>query len=122
MSEDSNFSLEISNLMPTLYESIEIRNLEKDLRKFHSVSLILQKKDGEINLHDVRCMFDQLIRDFSDDFAYYLSENSTIVNNPEFEKAISKYIENPSSLSEEDIIVLKCLELETGTVSNSEDI
>ncbi len=106
MSDDSNFSLEISNLMPTLHESIEIRNLEKALKKFHSVSLILQKKDGEINLHDVRCMFDQLISDFGEDFANYLNANSNIVNNPEFEKSIVKYIENPSSLNEDDILAL----------------
>jgi hypothetical protein len=63
------------------------KEFRKRLKEISFSEFNFTKKDGEINLHDVRCMFDQLITEFGDDYAYYFSENSTIFNNPEFKKS-----------------------------------
>ena len=86
---------------------LEMKVLHKDLEKFQSISLLLQKDDGLISLLDVRVMFDSLIRDYGDDFRKYLAPEAVIVNNPEFENAIVKYLKDEFSLMDEDRHELK---------------
>ena len=66
--EDSVIGNEIAELLPNHAENVKIRRLYADLSKFHSVSLLLQKKNG-INLSDVRLLFDGLISDFGESIA-----------------------------------------------------
>ena len=55
--------------MPTASRIIGIKKMSKALKIFHSVSLLLQKKEGHISHLDVRVFFDKLIDDYGDDFA-----------------------------------------------------
>ena len=59
-------------LLPSYADALKISELTKDLKKFHSISLLLQKRDGVVNLADVQSLFDKQIADFGDDFKLYL--------------------------------------------------
>jgi hypothetical protein len=87
---------EVALPMSTALEVLDIEELSKALTQFHSVSLLLQKRDGEINLDDVRNFFDSLIEDYGVHFSHHLEADSDIVCSPVFERAIIKLLNNES--------------------------
>ena len=97
----SNITTEIAVLLPGNADALKIRVLTKDLKMFHSISLLLQKRDGVVNLADMHSLFDKLITDFGDDFKLYLSPDAKIVNNKFFESGIAKVLQDKLNLSEE---------------------
>ena len=99
--EGSNITTEIAELLPSNADALKIRVLTKDLKMFHSISLLLQKRDGVVNLADVQSLFDKLIADFGDDFKLYLSPDAEIVNNKFFESGIVEVLQVELILSEE---------------------
>ena len=101
----------IAELMHSIADALKISALSKDLKKFHSISLLLQKCDGVVNLADVHSLFDKLITDFGDDFKLYLSPDAEIVKNKFFESGIVKVLWDELNLSEEGNQTLKALEL-----------
>ena len=109
--EGSNITTEIAELLPSNADALKIRVLTKDLKMFHSISLMLQKRDGVVNLTDVHSLFDKLITDFGDDFKLYLSPDAKIVNNKFFESGIVEVLQDELNLSEEENQALKALEL-----------
>ena len=80
---------------------------------------MLQQKDGEISLADVRILLDQLIHDFGEDFEHYLSADAEIVFSPTFERAIVKKI-NGESLSYEEVEALATLREQSDEVTVEE--
>ena len=86
--EDSQIGQEVASLLPCAADTLKIIVLEKQLLKFQSISLLLQKHDGQVTLADVRVLFDCLISDFGKDFKHYLASNADIVNNEHFENGI----------------------------------
>ena len=52
---------QIAELIPNAADIIALKPLAAALTNFHSVSLQLQKKDGDINFLQARLMFDRLI-------------------------------------------------------------
>ena len=117
----------IAMAMPTAQEQLDIKTLHKALNDFQSVSLELQKNDGAVTLLDVRVMFDCLMETYGDAFIQYLSPNASIVNNPAFESAIVRYLQNDASLTDNDKAQLSRLELtnqkrcDGGCVNNIEE-
>jgi hypothetical protein len=99
---------EIARLLPTNLEHMDLKNLIRPLKHFHSVSLLLQKRDGVISLSDVRELFVSLIDDYGEDFMFYLSADAEIVSFPEFEKSIVKAIRE-ENLGDADREQLKTL-------------
>ena len=97
----SNITTEIAELMHSIADALKISALSKDLKKFHSISLLLQKRDGVVNLADMHSLFDKLITDFGDDFKLYLSPDAKIVNNKFFESRIVTVLQDKLNLSEE---------------------
>ena len=87
--EDSQIGQEVASLLPCAADTLKIIVLEKQLLKFQSISLLLQKHDGQVTLADVRGLFDCLISDFGEDFKHYLASNADIVNNEHFENGIA---------------------------------
>ena len=109
--EGSNITTEIADLLPSKSEALKISVLTKDLKKFHPISLLLQKCDGVVNQVDVHSLFDKLISDFGNDFKLYISPEAEIVNNKFFESGIVKVLRDELNLSEEENQALKALEL-----------
>jgi hypothetical protein len=64
---------------------LEIIVLEKQLLKFHSSRLFLQKCDGQVTLGDVHGLIDYLKLNIVKDFKHYLASNADIVNKGHFE-------------------------------------
>lgn len=98
--EESEVGRCVAALLPSPIQVLNIIRLQKDLAKFNAVSLLLQKRDGSINLSDVRALFDKLIRDFGADFKQYLAKDAEIVCSPQFEDAIVKAIEGLEPLTD----------------------
>ena len=107
----SNITTEIADLLPSKSEALKISVLTKDLKKFHPISLLLQKCDGVVNQVDVHSLFDKLISDFGNDFKLYISPEAEIVNNKFFESGIVKVLWDDLNFSEEENQALKALEL-----------
>ena len=118
--EDTNIGREVASLLPTHAENGRIRLLAKELTKFHSISLLLQKKDGTISLADVRDLFDGLIQDFGHEFRHYLAPDSEIVNNPDFENGIVKVLKG-SAISTMEKIALCDLETHSTVAGDDEE-
>ena len=87
--------------MPSNADALKISELTKDLKMFHSISLMPQKCDSVVNLAAVQSLFDKLIADFGDDFKLYLSPDAEIVNNKFFESGIVEVLQDELNLSEE---------------------
>ena len=100
--EGSNITTEIAELLPSNADALKIRVLTKDLKMFHSISLLLQKRDGVVNLADVQSLFDKQIADFGDDFKLYLSPDAEIVNKKFIESGIVKVLQDELSLPEDE--------------------
>ena len=96
VAEGGLIAREVALLMSTALEVLDIEELSKALTQFHSVSLLLQKRDGEINVDDVRNFFDSLIEDYGVHFPHHLEADSDIVCSPVFERAIIKLLNNES--------------------------
>ena len=112
--EDESGDLQdsIAELMPSTSEVLKIKRLGAALTDFQSVSLELQRKDGMVNLLDVRIMFDKLIDDYGDDMEYYLAvEDAGIIHSPTLETAIVKQLQGSSLLTESETHQLRKFEL-----------
>ena len=109
--EAGGFQTAVAELMPTAGELLLMKELELALHEFQTVSLELQKNDGEVSLLDVRVLFDSLIASYGADFTHYLAPDAQIVNNPAFENAIVQFLRDEDGLSMEDRAQLKCFEL-----------
>ena len=98
-----DFSDEVSAKIPTPQENASLLLLINDLKKFESVSKILQSGgDKRVNLYEVRMLFDSLLNDFHEqrDKLVALKANSTIVKHPHFENGIVKRKEETMSTAE----------------------
>lgn len=113
----------VAELMPTAGELLLMKELDLALHEFQTVSLELQKSDGEVSLLDVRVLFDSLIASYGADFTHYLAPDAQIVNNPAFENAIVQFLRDEDGLSMEDRAQLKCFELTEADIEeeNAED-
>ena len=96
------FARDLSLLTLSFGFRISDTALSKVLKVFHSVSLLLQKKEGHISHLDVRVLFDKLIDDYGDDFEYYLASNANIVNNTKFESSIVQYLHDDTLLTQDE--------------------
>lgn len=117
--EGGLFSRKISDMMPSFHELQRIADLHQDLSKFNSVSLALQKQDGDLSLLHVRLMFDQLIMDFGPEFSEFLSAESHVVISPALENAIVKSLKG-SNLYTDDVWALKSFELDETPLADHE--
>jgi hypothetical protein len=97
-----NIQLTIQDAMPDEKMQAEITSLYAELQKFQQVSLTLQQEDGNVSLLGVQTLFDVLIKHFGDDMKYYLSQDASIINNPQFENAIINYLDGARLLTTED--------------------
>ena len=118
--EDSEVGRQVAALLPNQIQVHDTQLLEKDLEKFHGVSLLLQKHDGCINLYDVQMLFERLIFDFGGAFEQYLSPNADIIDCPKFEAAIVKCIKGMEPLTDDEKVQLKCFEVETLELTQNE--
>jgi len=107
--EDDVLGPEVAALLPSIAENIRIKSLLTDLSKFQSVSLLLQKQDGDVHLNQVRVLFDTLINDYSKDCEQYLGPTAAIVNNPDFDSCVIKVL-NDEHLSVAKEAALKRME------------
>ena len=84
--------LAVTDMIPTPRQNTEIIALVDDLRKFESVSKLLQTGgSSQVNLYECRNIFDGLLRDFRPKYPLSaLQKNSPIVNDPNFENGIAK--------------------------------
>jgi hypothetical protein len=78
---------ELAALMPTAEELISLQLLSKEMLKFQSVTMQLQK-DG-ITMHEVRVLFDAIIEEHPN-LSHHLSSNADIVHSPHFESGLVK--------------------------------
>ena len=84
--------LAVTDMIPTPRQNTEIIAIVDDLRKFESVSKLLQTGgSSQVNLYECRNIFDGLLRDFRPKYPLSaLQKNSPIVNDPNFENGIAK--------------------------------
>ena len=75
------------DFFPTARENAEISQIHEHLKKLKSITLTLQKEN--INLTDVRYLFDEVINLYSN-MKDTLGEEAKIVHSPTFEKALVK--------------------------------
>jgi hAT family C-terminal dimerisation region len=113
--ENNEIGRTVAALMPSHIDLCKIMELDQQLTKIHSVSMLLQKKDGDVNHADVRILYDQLIEDFGQDFKEYLDMDAQIVNNKDFENGIVKVINGNAVLTEQECQALKRLRVEEVT-------
>ena len=92
---------------------LDINEIDVALTQFQSVSLLLQKADGEINLDDVRVFFDKLIDDYGDHMTHHLAADADIVCSPVFESAVIKLL-NDQPLTATEARAARCLEQQAG--------
>jgi hypothetical protein len=107
----------VHRLMPSPEEHDSIVAMDKDLTAFDSVSQMLQKRDGEVSLAGVRAMFTKLAETYFDAFEVYLQDDSAIVHNKDFERAIVKHLLG-EDLTVADEALLRKLELPAVDVVN----
>ena len=83
----SMFPKEVVDLIPTPAQDSAITDLLDVLKKFESVSKMLQMGgQGQLNLFKCRALFDKLYDDFASLYTItYITPTSKIVNNPDFE-------------------------------------
>ena len=80
-------SIELATLLPNATENLMTEILFRDLKKFKSITLKLQSED--VDLSQVRVLFDAVIRDFPY-IGEYLSPNALFIKSAAFETAIVK--------------------------------
>jgi hypothetical protein len=117
--ENSEIGKAVAGSLPTHLEHREILEVSKDLNRLHSVSLLLQKENGNVNLAEARDIFDHVINDFGQSFEYYMAENAKIIPSPSFEISLVKAIRN-EKLSRTDEENLRSLELQSNRIVASE--
>ena len=113
ISEGGPIAREVAALMPTGIDILDINEIDVALTQFQSVSLLLQKADGEINLDDVRVFFDKLIDDYGDHMTHHLAADADIVCSPVFESAVIKLL-NDQPLTATEARAATCLEQQAG--------
>jgi hypothetical protein len=113
ISEGGPIAREVAALMPTGIDILDINEIDVALTQFQSVSLLLQKADGEINLDDVRVFFDKLIDDYGDHMTHHLAADADIVCSPVFESAVIKLL-NDQPLTATEARAARCLEQQAG--------
>ena len=79
--------VELLSLLPNHLEIAYLRNAFETLKKFDSVTVMLQRKD--MSFVESREIFDLFLNDFPD-FANYISDSALIVTNELFEKAVMR--------------------------------
>ena len=92
--------LELAELLPTAAENLRIETLVSCIKKVESVTKKLQ--DDDLNLHEVRVLFDALIKEFPE-MKPRLAYNAAIVHSNVFETAIVKTIDSQSLTTAEEI-------------------
>ena len=70
-------SIELATLLPNATENLMTEILFRDLKKFQSITLKLQSED--VDLGQVRVLFDAVIRDFPD-LGEYLSHGGNSIS------------------------------------------
>lgn len=87
-------NLELLDLMPTPRENTQLQELKKVLSELDSVTKALQRSD--VDLADVRCVFDEVIRRHPETAAY-LGADAKIIHSIEFENGARKIVEKNDS-------------------------
>jgi hypothetical protein len=100
--EETPIGQDVANLLPCPVDILKIITLEKQLTKLHLVSLFLQKRDGDVNLADVRGFFDRLINDFGQDFKDFLASDAAIFNNEHLKNGIVAVLSKGSAFLTEE--------------------
>jgi hypothetical protein len=91
-----NFPPPVLSLIPNEMEKAQLMELLEDLRKFESVSQMLQNRSQDRPmLCDVRTLFDNLLEDFGAKYQLkHLKKDSDIIENKDFENGIVKIQEH----------------------------
>lgn len=82
---------ELDELLPSTLEDREINNILVKLNDLESITKTLQRED--INLNDVRCLFDEVIQEYPET-ATRLAMDSSIVEDSIFENAVIRILDN----------------------------
>jgi hypothetical protein len=86
-----HFPVAVLNLIPTANENAAIQHLVEILKKFVSVSKVLQRSgDRRVSVFIVRALFDKLISDFPSTPLSHIQKNADIIENKAFENGICK--------------------------------
>jgi len=86
-----HFPVAVLNLIPTANENAAIQHLVEILKKFESVSKVLQRGgDRRVSVFIVRALFDKLISDFPSTPLTHIQKNADIIENKAFENGICK--------------------------------
>ena len=102
--------VELLSLLPNHLEIAYLRNAFETLKKFDSVTVMLQRKD--MSFVESREIFDLFLTDFPD-FANYISDNALIVKNELFEKAVMRLARGFSISEEQEDALAPLLKEET---------
>ena len=86
-----HFPISVLNLIPTASENTAIQHLVDILKKFESVSKVLQRGgERRVSVFMVRALFDKLISDFPGAPLLHIQRNADIIENKSFENGICK--------------------------------
>ncbi len=86
---------EINQLIPSLSSVRKIEQVCSLLQELDVVTKELQREN--LDLADVRILFDNVIEEYSES-AHYLSSNASIVHTPDFETGLVKLLDSQESL------------------------
>lgn len=81
-------------MIPTARDNVTLKALHEDLKKLESVNKKLQTES--LSLHDVRLLFDHVIKHFPDTAAW-LSPTASLVKFPGFENGVVKLLSGKQS-------------------------
>ena len=103
--------IDLKDYIPTRSEDKKLEILYQKMVNFESLSKALQEED--LDLLSVRRLFDVLIQEYKKDaVGYYISADSSIITNKNFENGICKVIAGVDDYTNDELEELKCFEIE----------
>ncbi len=105
--------VELLSLLPNHVEIAYLTNAFESLKKFDSVTLMLQREG--MSFVESREIFDLFLKDFPA-FAYYIGEDALIVENELFEKAVMKIARSLPLSEEQEALVVPLIKEESPPV------
>ena len=105
--------VELLSLLPNHLEIAYLTNAFESLKKFDSVTLMLQREG--MSFVESREIFDLFLKDFPA-FAYYIGEDALIVENELFEKAVMRIARSLPLSEEQEALVVSLIKEESPPV------
>ncbi len=106
--------VELLSLLPNHLEIAYLTNDFESLKKFDSVTLMLQREEG-MSFVESREIFDLFLKDFPA-FAYYIGEDALIVETELFGKAVMRIARSLPLSEEQDALVVPLIKEESPPV------